>query len=107
MTFRIEYAPAAVAHLKALTARQQSIVLPETRRVEKALAGAREKRGRIYFSRDRVRRSRKNRSVPFSVVSVFPRPRGPPGALARSSRRGSIRGLSQGHPSVTASRARR
>ncbi|HZI67466.1 MAG TPA: hypothetical protein VFF17_12950 [Thermoanaerobaculia bacterium] len=27
MTFRIEYAPAAVAHLKALTARQQSIVL--------------------------------------------------------------------------------
>ncbi|HVE65511.1 MAG TPA: type II toxin-antitoxin system RelE/ParE family toxin [Thermoanaerobaculia bacterium] len=27
MTFRIEYAPATVAHLKALTARQQSIVL--------------------------------------------------------------------------------
>jgi mRNA-degrading endonuclease RelE of RelBE toxin-antitoxin system len=27
MTFRIEYAPATIAHLKALTARQQSIVL--------------------------------------------------------------------------------
>ena len=27
MTFRIEYVPATVAHLKALTARQQSIVL--------------------------------------------------------------------------------
>ena len=27
MTFRIEYAPASVAHLKALTASQQSIVL--------------------------------------------------------------------------------
>jgi hypothetical protein len=27
MRFRIEYAPATIAHLKALTARQQSIVL--------------------------------------------------------------------------------
>src|SRR5687767_12518314 len=32
MTFRIEYAPAAVAHLRALTARQQSIVLDRVAR---------------------------------------------------------------------------
>lgn len=32
MTFRIEYAPATIAHLKALTARQQSIVLDRVAR---------------------------------------------------------------------------